>query len=247
MFSCSKKNYCIKKDKSQHFKESAMIPKVFHQIWINQDDPELPPKFRAYRDGWLALHPDWEYKLWSLDNLDFIPRRMDLINSASNYAQMADILRYEILLRHGGIYLDTDFECLRNIDPILIGVKNFSCSEDGLTISIGIIGAEPNSIYMERCVNALPDRVGENSTPVETGPYMFTRVLLQNGLAADFTLFPREWFYPYKWNELHRANEHFPQSYAVHRYAGSWGSDESKFTRRISRKIKRMLDFLGAA
>jgi inositol phosphorylceramide mannosyltransferase catalytic subunit len=132
-----------------------MIPKIFHQIWINKTSPELPEKFRAYRNGWLALHPDWKYKLWNFDNLDFTPRRIDLVSTAPSYAQMADVLSYEVLLRHGDVYLDTDFECLRNIDPKLISVKSFSCSEDGYSITNAIIGAEPNSIYMDRCVNAL--------------------------------------------------------------------------------------------
>lgn len=219
-----------------------MIPKVFHQIWINRKNPELPEKFRAYRDGWMALHPDWEYKLWNLDNLDFVPQRIDLVNSAPNYAQMADVLRYEILLRHGGVYLDTDFECLRNIDSILVGVKNFSCSEDGRCISIGIIGAVPNSMYMARCINALPDKIEHVNPPMETGPGLLTYVLLDGGLAGDFTLFPRKWFYPYKWNELHRANEHFQQAYAVHRWAYSWGDNaDSKLRTKIIRKIRQAL------
>lgn len=219
-----------------------MIPKIFHQIWINPNSPELPDEYRAYRDGWLALHPDWDYKLWNLDNLDFTPKRMDLIKSAANYAQMSDVLRYEILLRYGGVYLDTDFECLRNIEPILEGVKNFSCSEDGRYICNAIIGAEPNSIYMQRCVNALPERVGIKITSVETGPYMFSWVLLNYGIGSDFVLFPREWFYPYDWDELHRANEEFPEAYAVHRFAGSWGKDVT-FLQRVRRKIKSVIRF----
>lgn len=224
-----------------------MIPRVFHQIWINRNNPELPEKFCAYRDSWLTLHPDWEYRLWNLDNLGFTPRRMDLISSAPNYAQMADVLRYEILLRHGGVYLDTDFECLRNIDSILVGVKNFSCSEDGRHISIGIIGAEPNSIYMERCISTLPERLGETSPSDETGPHFFTRALLNGGLADDFTLFPREWFYPYNWNELHRANEHFPQAYAAHHWAHSWIDTDRRLLTRVRRKIKRVLQLIRTA
>lgn len=223
-----------------------MIPKVFHQIWINRDKPELPDKFRAYRDGWLALHPDWKYKLWNLDNLDFIPQRMDLVNAAPSYAQMADILRYEILAKHGGIYLDTDFECLRNIDPILVGVENFSCSENGCIVSVGIIGAVPNSIYMKRCVAALPAKLDQINPAVQTGPGLLTRVLLNGGLAGDFTLFPREWFYPYHWNELHRANEQFPQAYAVHHWNASWSAADNRFLIRVHRKIKRVLQLSGA-
>jgi mannosyltransferase OCH1-like enzyme len=224
-----------------------MIPKVFHQIWINPNSPALPEQFQVYRDGWLALHPDWDYKLWNLDNLDFTPRRMDLIKTASNYAQMADILRYEILLRNGGVYLDTDFECKRNIEPLLDGVKNFSCSEDGHYVSIGIMGAEPNSIYMERCLNALPERVGLNYTSVETGPHMFTWVLLNYGLSNDFTLFPREYFYPYSWQDKHRANESFPQAFALHRHAGSWSAAEHRLYTRVHRKIKRLFKLLKSA
>jgi mannosyltransferase OCH1-like enzyme len=166
---------------------------------------------------------------------------MDLVNSSQNYAQMADVLRYEILLKYGGVYLDTDFECLRNIDPILVGVRNFACSEDGRSISVSIIGAMPNSIYMVRSINALPDKIGQVNTAMETGPGLLTRVLLDGGLAEDFTLFPRKWFYPYRCHELHRVNEHFPDAYAVHRWDGSWGDSDNRFFTRVYRKIKSML------
>jgi mannosyltransferase OCH1-like enzyme len=217
-----------------------MIPRVFHQIWINSSNPELPVKFSAYRDSWLQRHPSWEYKLWNLDNLDFVPQRMDLVKSSLSYAQMADILRYEILYRHGGIYIDTDFECLRSIEPILGGVQNFACSEDGLSITNALIGASPGSVYMQRCIAALPEKVGLAPPTAETGPGLLTRTLLGGGLAGDFTLFPREWFYPYNWNELHRANENFPEAYAIHRWAHSWGESERGLLTRVRRKFPRL-------
>jgi mannosyltransferase OCH1-like enzyme len=216
-----------------------MIPNIFHQIWINTDKPDLPEKFALYRDSWLAAHPTWEYRLWNLENLDFVPRRIDLIKSAPNYAQMADILRYEILHRHGGVYLDTDFKCLRSIEPILHGVENFACSEDGRSISIGILGAVQGSVYMARCINALPKKVGLETVATETGPGMFTRVLLQEGIKGDFTLFPKNWFYPYNWNELYRACEEFPDSYGVHHWAHSWGDSEKSIGTRIRRRLLR--------
>ena len=218
-----------------------MIPRTFHQIWINRDHPALPDKFSAYRDSWLERHAGWEYKLWNLDNLDFVPQRMDLVQSAPSYAQMADVLRYEILHRHGGVYLDTDFECLRSIEPILDGVRNFSCSEDGLSVSVGIIGAQPGSIYMQRCIAALPAKVGLESPTVETGPRLLTRTLLGEGVAGDFTLFPSAWFYPYGWNEPHRAGEHFPEAYAIHRWAHSWQQPDRGLFTRARRKVMRML------
>lgn len=218
-----------------------MIPRVFHQIWINRSNPALPQEYCAYRDSWLQRHPGWEYRLWNLENLDFVPTRLDLVQSAPSYAQMADVLRYEILHRHGGIYLDTDFECLRSIEPILRDVHNFACSEDGLSVSIGVIGASPGSVYMQRCIAALPDRVGVTSPTLETGPRLLTRALLGGGLAGDFTLFPRAWFYPYGWNELHRANENFPDAYAIHRWAHSWAEPKGGILARAQRKLLRVL------
>lgn len=215
------------------------IPKIFHQIWINKKNPNLPQKYAEYRDTWLANHPTWEYKLWNLDNLDFKPSRPDLIKQAPNYAQISDILRYEILLKHGGIYIDTDFENFKNIEKIIDGVDNFSCSEDGFNITNAIIGASPGSAYMQRCLDALPKKVGLKNTAEETGPGFLTHVLLEKGLGNDFVLFPRVWFYPYGWNETHLENMSFPEAYAAHRWAHSWGGDTLKV--KIRRKIHKIL------
>ncbi len=130
---------CLSPDKPQMSHE--MIQRIFHQIWINDEEPALPSKWGAMRDSWLQNNPGWDYKLWNLTNLDFEPSHQHLIDSAPNYAQVSDLLRYQILLRHGGVYIDTDFECFRGIDGILSGVDNFACSEDGRYIGNAILGA----------------------------------------------------------------------------------------------------------
>lgn len=217
-----------------------LIPKIFHQIWINTESSELPAEYAAYRDSWLRMHPGWDYKLWNLDNLDFEPKRMDLIRMSKSYAQMADVLRYEILAKHGGIYVDTDFECLKSMEEVLSDVQNFACSQDGTKITNAIIGAVPGSIYMQRCVDLLPAQVGLTFPTAETGPDFLTRVLLRQGLAGDFTLFPQQWFYPYDWNEYHRAGESFPEAYAVHRWAHSWSESKRDLMTRGRRKLQRL-------
>ena len=45
--------------------------------------------------------------------------------ACSTNAQKADVLRYEVLYAHGGVYLDTDVEYLRNIEPLLAGCDAF--------------------------------------------------------------------------------------------------------------------------
>jgi mannosyltransferase OCH1-like enzyme len=214
------------------------IPRVFHQVWINDHQPELPEQFRRYRDGWLEKHPHWEYRLWNLKNLPFRSRHADLLaRSKVPYAQIADVLRYEILYELGGVYLDTDFECLRPIDDILKGVTNFACSDNGKALTNAILGAEKSSTLMFRCVCEIPSRLGHQSPNVETGPTFFTRVVLRHGFHNDLTVFPTKWFYPYKWNEPHRANETFPESYGVHRWAHSWKAQDRTIMARLRRRL----------
>lgn len=201
------------------------IPRVFHQIWISPDEgpqPVLPERYRAWRDSWLVHHPGWDYRLWNLHNLGFVPQHADLIAQAPSAAQKADILRYELLWRLGGVYLDVDFECLQPIDGLLAGVDNFAVSENGRVLSIGIIGASPGSPYLQRCTEWLPERVGLAPANMETGPAHFTRCLLAGGFGGDLTVLPGPWFYPYAMHEPERAAGPFPGAYGVHHWAATW-------------------------
>jgi hypothetical protein len=58
----------------------------------------------------------------------------------------------------------------------------------------------------------------------QTGPQFFTRTLnrLRNDGALDFTLFPPQHFYPYHFSEPERAEEPFPDAFAVHWWGHRW-------------------------
>jgi inositol phosphorylceramide mannosyltransferase catalytic subunit len=228
-----------------------MIPRVFHQIWIEDgdgDEPVLPERYRAWRDSWMRLHPGWAYRLWNLRNLGFIPNRLDLIAQSPSFAQKADILRYDLLWRFGGVYLDVDFECLRPIDGLLNRVENFAVSENGRVLSIGIIGASAGSPYLRRCMDRLPERVGLAPPNLETGPAYFTQCLLGEGFGGDLTVLPSAWFYPYAMHEPQRAAGPFPGAYAVHHWAASWAPRQGPLGRAVAR-LRRGLTTLrqGAA
>lgn len=199
-----------------------MIEKIFHQIWINDAKPELPDDLKKLRDTWLVHHPAWEYRLWNLSNLDFEPQCAALLPMCRHPAQMADLLRMEILRKHGGVYVDTDFECLRPIDHILEGVFDFSCSEDGRCLSIGILGAPKGSRLFSAVVDSFPERVGEKPINIETGPAFFTEVLLRTGFKNNLTVFPSHFFYPFNYHTPDRSAVDLSRSYAVHHYADSW-------------------------
>ncbi|MBN9059533.1 MAG: hypothetical protein J0H21_10135 [Rhizobiales bacterium] len=43
-----------------------MIPKIIHQTWRDRD---IPQAMQAFVASWPKLHPGWEIRLWTDDDL----------------------------------------------------------------------------------------------------------------------------------------------------------------------------------
>lgn len=203
-----------------------MIPKVFHVIWVG--DP-MPDHLAAYVQTWRDVHPDWSMILWDEERLDAtLDRTLDLFRRAgeltSHVGQFrADVARYELLWRFGGVYVDCDFEALRPIDSLvdnLDGAAMFAAWEtDGVWVNNAIIGARPKAALLDAVIDGLADSVAEHPTArpnVQTGPQYLTPLVRRH--ADEVCLFPSSWFYPYLWNELDRQGEEFPDAYAIHHW-----------------------------
>ncbi|KAJ1027582.1 hypothetical protein NDA18_003583 [Ustilago nuda] len=97
------------------------IPRIIHQTW---KDKHLPPRWQAIRDECAAMHPDYEYKLWTdADSRKFIAEHyhwfLPVFDGYPYPIQRADAIRYFVLHYYGGIYMDLDIGCLRRFDPLL--------------------------------------------------------------------------------------------------------------------------------
>ena len=89
-------------------------PKKIHQIWIGPK--KIPSRYLNWGKSWIKNNPQWEYKLWTnreINQLSMI--NSSLYDSTKNIGFKSDIARYEILYKYGGIYIDTDFECIKEI------------------------------------------------------------------------------------------------------------------------------------
>jgi mannosyltransferase OCH1-like enzyme len=193
-----------------------LIPRVFHRVWI---DGTIPTTFEEYWNSWQRWHPDWAFRTWSQDTLPSLVNQ-DCFDSAKSPRKKADIARYELLLRYGGVYLDTDFECLRSIDAVINGIGCFAAFESPGMLNIAILGARPEHPLFARVVNAIPHSLARRpDAPIsdQTGPRFFTTIARSEPGVA---LFDEALFYPYHWTELQRANESFPSAYAVHHWHG---------------------------
>lgn len=98
------------------------IPKIIHQIWQEIDEP-LPKHFRLFGETWKEYHPAWKYEFWDKDRMnnfidDFYPQYWNIYQSFQYDMQRLDAIRYLILDKFGGMYVDFDSECLRAHDEL---------------------------------------------------------------------------------------------------------------------------------
>jgi inositol phosphorylceramide mannosyltransferase catalytic subunit len=213
------------------------IPKIIHQIWLGST---FPQKFSFYTNSWLKYHPEWEYKLWTDNDIEeFVLVNKKLFDETPNYGQKADIARYEILYKYGGLYIDVDFEGLRSFDlfhhayTFYTGVSN----TQELELNNALIGAAPGHPILKLCIDNLKS-AGTNPTPSDiiqtTGPLYFTEIvaqyLEQNAPCNDIGIFPPTFFYPLPNTFAKKISSPYlnawlrPESWAIHYWACSWQS-----------------------
>ena len=219
------------------------IPRILHQTW---KDSRVPDAFADYVASWKGNHPDWEYRLWTdEDNRQFIARYYSwFLYTYDGYPrpiQRADAIRYFILHKYGGLYVDLDFLSCTPIDPLLSGRQCVlgveppkHCRQFGVRelVCNALMAAVPGHPFFETVIRRLPEFVDhvQCKQPVlsSTGPLMLTHVYEDSPDKHSMDVFPSRYFYPLT---LHQATEFrltgrthvdVSHSIAIHLYYGTW-------------------------
>lgn len=189
-------------------------------------EPEWTQPFAATWE-----QPGWEVRDWTDDEVKslFPLRNQAIFDRAQRLCPdhvgqlRSDVVRLEILERFGGVYVDTDFECLRPIDDLIAGVDCFAAWEiQGKWINNAIVGAVPTHPFIERLIRGLPANVrryrGARPNKV-SGPQYVTRQWNRDGRRVR--IFDQRRFYPYGYKEIaeHGPGDEFPDAYAIHHWA----------------------------
>lgn len=196
------------------------IPKIIHRVWLGHNP--LPEEFKEYGKTWAKHHPEWDIILWTEETLPSMINKeyLDLCNT---YSEMSDIIRYELLYQFGGIYIDTDFECLKPIDELVEDLEVFASTEDNIHICGGFFGSVPKHPLVKQLIDAIPpaleSSIGKTSD-WRIGPRFVTSQLK----GTNITILPKDYFYPYlPGQESLKNNLHLNDvAYAAHHWAASW-------------------------
>jgi mannosyltransferase OCH1-like enzyme len=199
------------------------IPRVFHQIWLG--DQPMHSRFVAWAAAWRTLHPAWDYCLWRSDEVidilssggaSLVSAHPGLLRDACTYTQRANIWRFELLKAFGGVYLDTDMEPFKNIEPLIDDAEAFA----GMVmphvnrVGVSVFGAVPGHPWMVQAVAQLtecnPKVLGS------TGSKYLTKITQDH---PEVTVFNSGEFYrgqaPLAYAFHHHSNRWFPSFRAI--------------------------------
>lgn len=142
-----------------------MIPKIIHCCWFG-GSPKTDLAQRCIA-SWKRYCPDYEIREWNERNFD-----LDLNGycrqayDSQKWAFVSDVARIWALHRFGGIYMDTDVEVRRPLDPLLENetFAGFESAEYVGTCLLGATAGHPLFREMLRRYASL-SFLGEDGTP----------------------------------------------------------------------------------
>jgi len=197
----------------------------------------MPAETQEWRNRMIRLNPDFDHKLWNEDAQQQLGIPIELWESAKNYSEKSDIVRWYAARRFGGIYSDTDVEWYRPFGELMHSDCWVSFYRDRHhmtgTPMPTIFGCKPRHMFTEQCIEQLWRRKND---PAPSGD--------KYGTVCDWVwssfdyphiehpvlLLPDCFFYPYPASErwADEANPIPPKdcratgAFAAHHWEGSW-------------------------
>ena len=217
-----------------------MIPKIIHYCWFGRKP--LPNTAVKCIESWKKFLPEYEIKVWNEDTFDV--RSCDYVREAyeaKKWAFVTDYVRLYVLVSCGGVYMDTDVEVKKSLDPFL-DYRAFSGFQTDTEIPTGIMACEKGFPLFDELLHNYDGRrfkLEDGTFDMHTNVEAITEACLERGLVLNntfqvidgFALFPKQVFCAkdYKTRELEITED----TVTIHHFAGSWTDSDAKLENRI--------------
>lgn len=224
-----------------------MIPKIIHYCWFGNNP--MPKLLKKCMKSWKKYCPEYEIIEWNESNFNIenAPQYIKDAYAAKKWAFVADYARLWIIFHYGGIYLDTDVELLKSLDPLLIYDGFFGCeSQDPKKVATGLgFGAIKG-------LGILSDLMRSYDTQKFIIPNLEKREFVPNTwinwpvfesygversdtiqiIDQNIAIFPGEYFDPmisYLRDEINITEN----TYSIHHYTMTWDDNHEKKIRQM--------------
>ena len=230
-----------------------MIPKRIHYCWFGGNPkPKLAEKCIK---SWKKYCPDYEMNEWNEDNFDIssAPLYVRQAYEAKKWAFVTDYVRLKVVYDHGGIYMDTDVELKKNLDPLLEYHAYFGF-EDGVHVNTGLgFGAEKGAKILADMMEVYADISfvrPDGKQDTLTCPMRNTDALVQYGmrqdnskqtLEGDILILPSEYLCPLSYyNGIKRMTSN---TVSIHHFATTWQTEEMREKHKKAAWKNKLIEF----
>lgn len=220
-----------------------MIPKVIHYCWFGPKP--FPGIVEKCLRTWESKLPDYELRFWNENNSPMgIPFVCEAY-SLKKYAFVSDYVRFWVLYRFGGIYLDTDMFVLKSLNDLLNNKVFFAWeTSEEKVLSCGIIGSVPQHPFINEVMKHY-ELLHFDKTRISDFviPGIVSKVYRNFEFKEEIKLYPYDYFYPFPYEEK-EARQNFMRfktenTYAIHLWNISWGLMKNKIRDRIFYYLNR--------
>ena len=210
------------------------IPKIIHYCWVGG---KPKPKSVLYCiESWKKYCPDYEIKEWNETNYDFSKNAyMKQAYETKKWGFVPDYARLDIIYQYGGIYLDTDVEVIKNLNPLLDNKSFFGFEDTGeneyfVACGLGFGAQAGNSLIKD--LRDYYDNISffneDSSLNLTPAPRHNMKVFLKHGVkmnneyqrVEENVIYPSEYFCPkiFKTGATHKTKN----TYSIHQFDASW-------------------------
>jgi len=228
--------------------EMSKIPKIIHYIWIgNNEKPEI---VKRCIESWKKYLPEFKIIEWNESNYDI--HKSEYLMEAYNkkkWAFASDYMRFDILNKYGGIYVDTDVEFLQTVPEEILDKKSFTCVEFTGKVNPGLIYACEKGDWLAGLMIESYNQDYFDADKLITVNQRITEILSKYGYIEKnefqyingLSIYPANIFCGFDTYIMEYAIE--PETISVHHYTGTWTNDGIK--RKIQKVIKKVFGIRG--
>jgi mannosyltransferase OCH1-like enzyme len=141
------------------------IPRIVHVTYKSRE--QLPPEWQYSIEQWEKVHPDWEVRFWSDEDIfkfvhEQYPELEELHQSYKYMIQRVDSVRYMILHHFGGVYSDMDIYPATALDKLLqqwedAGKSVLLAETSNMGVTNAFMASAPQSDFMKCLLDNLAD------------------------------------------------------------------------------------------
>lgn len=232
--------------------KNEVIPQIIHYCWFG-NNPK-PAAMLRYIESWKKFLPNYEIKEWNETNFDIdcCPYVQEAYQE-KKYAFVSDYARLYALYHHGGVYLDTDVEVMKELSPLLNKGDCIFGFEEKNYIATSTMITKPKQAFIKQYLESYHSRSflrTDGTLDMTTNVQHLTNMLLELGLEQDgeqqnlrhfdseIMILPQVYLSPIDYiNHKDKSNQ---TTYTKHHFDVTWASPVMRLRKTLKRIVKKL-------